>query len=220
MRTALGHGGVTYEIRPFGPDAPPPADDLSRLHAELLPTSPVVALGHRFVESFYYDVLPRRGCMFGAVAYIGDEPAGFVSATQDSDGFLKKGARQQPVRLAWSLLSSVLTEPGCVAAIREAASISAGRRPDAFPSGEVLSFGVRPEFRAQRFVRATGIHVAHDLLHHALRGLRDRNVCRVKAIVDADNLPVQVLLAGSGWELASAQVPGWRVPSLEFVWKT
>jgi hypothetical protein len=205
-----------YELRPFGPEAPPPAGVLASLHAELLPTSPVVALGRRFVEGFYYDVLPRRGCMFGAVAYVDGEAAGFVTATHDSASFMREGVKQRPVRLAWSLFASMLTEPTFVQGLREAVAISSSRA-ELDASGEVLSLGVRPAFRAQGFVRSTGIHVAHDLLRTALGGLRARNVSKVKAIVDADNLAVQLLLSGSGWSLASERVPGWKVPSFEFV---
>jgi ribosomal protein S18 acetylase RimI-like enzyme len=208
-----------YELRPFGPDAPPVAAVLAGLHAELLPTSPIVALGRRFAEGFYYDVLPRRGCMFGAVAYVDGEPAGFVSATHDSDGFVREGAWQRPVKLAWSLFASMLTEPGFVQGMREAVAISA-TRAEVETAGEILSLGVRPAYRALGFVRSTGIQVAHDLLRCALDGLRERNVSKVKAIVDADNLAVQLLLSGSGWSLARDRVPGWRVPSFEFVLAT
>lgn len=220
MRNPSHVSSPTYVVRPFGPAADPPSRDLTRLHAELLPTSPVVALGPRFMEGFYYRFLPLDGHVFGAVAYVDGEPAGFVTATEDSAGFMRAAVRRRAPRAAWSLAASLVTAPRGAQGLLEAMAIDSGRRAETTePIGEMLSLGVRPPFRRVGFVRRTGINVAADLVGHAVRELAARGVPRVRAVVDADNVAVQVFLRALGWELVRGEVPGWRVPSREFEWR-
>ena len=76
---------VDYRIVPFGGGVLPNARHIAELHAELLPRSPLTKLGVGFMERFYYKRLPKQGLIFGAIAYVDGHPAGFVSATYDSD---------------------------------------------------------------------------------------------------------------------------------------
>lgn len=198
-----------------------PARDLARLHGELMPHSPVVLLGPRFMERFYYRVLPEMGLAVGAVAYVDEAPAGFIVATRDSDGFMGQAIRRHWLYLGWLIGTSVLLEPTRIGALWEAVQImrnrtTSERREDA---GELLSFGVLPEFRSARFVRRTGVKISQDLMACALRLLDRQGVQVVRSLVDQDNLDVKLMYRGLGWELSATEVGGWRTPQVEFTWR-
>src|SRR5258705_59311 len=102
---------MSYRLVPFGSGEPGPVCDLARLHTALLPTSPVSLLGSRFMERFYYRVLPRQGLIVGAVAYVGDRAVGFIAATHDSAGFMRSALRRSWMSFGWILGTSVVLAP-------------------------------------------------------------------------------------------------------------
>ena len=209
---------LAYELRPFGAGSRPPAEDLARLHAALLPASPIALLGTGFLNR-YYRCLPQSDCLFGAVAYYDGGPAGFVAATADSDRFLANGLRGDWSTLGWALARALAARPSQAAVLGEAWSIGRTRREAAGrqPVGEILSMGVLPAYRNPGFVRASGLRIAQDLFEKVCVRLRRSGTARVRAIIDADNLPAQFFYRVRGWRLAQRDVPGWRVPSVEFV---
>lgn len=214
---------ATYHTVRFGapgPGAPAPADDLRRLHASLLPTSPIALLGPRFMERFYYRLLPRDGLICGALAYVDGEPAGFIVATQDSAGFMRAGLRRHGLSLLWVVSTSLLASPTRLPAVLEAWRLmrSQPAPPGTGTAGEILSLGVVPEYRGSRFIRESGIQVAIDLLERAVERLRAQGVRQIRAVVDQDNTAAKLFYHGLGWTLSRDSVAGWRTPSVEFLW--
>jgi ribosomal protein S18 acetylase RimI-like enzyme len=209
-----------YRVVPFGNGTAAPADDLHRLHAALLPTSPVLRYGPRFVKHFYYDVLPRDRQIFGWVGYMGDEPIGFVAATVDSAGFMSKALRHHWPRLGWLIGTSLLISPARLRAVWQDVRLMLARGHEPAPdTGEILSLGVRPGYREARFIRETGVHIAQDLMDRALTQLAASGVELIRAVVDADNRAAQISYSASGWELDRRHVQGWSIPSVQFVWR-
>lgn len=196
------------------------AADLAALHAQLLGHSPVALLGPDFMRRFYYTALPQMGLIFGAVAYVDSEPAGFIVATADSAGFMRTGIRRAWWRLGWTMLSSLVRNPARVAAVWEAFGIMRGveQAPSEKPVGELLSFAVLPQFRERRFVARAGLRISQDLLREAMKGLRLAGVTHGRAIVDADNLEARLFYLGNGWTPGLARVPGWAKHTVEFLW--
>lgn len=216
---AKSQGG--YEIREFGSadSAPAPASALAKLHAELLDHSPVVLLGPEFMEEFYYSVLPANELIFGALACVDEQPAGFIVATADAEGFMSQAIRRHAARLAWICAKSVVRSPRRILAMKEAVDIqrnvkSSGYGPEV---GELLSFGVRKDYRSRAFVERTGARIGADLLQVALRQQRDRGKTTLRAIVDKDNLEAQFFYRAQGWRVGQKSVEGWRVPTMEFL---
>ena len=209
-----------YHLLSFGADGPPPARDLARLHAMLLPESPVSRLGSRFVEDFYYRVLPREGLLFGAVAYVDAQPVGFIAATHDRHGFMRTGLERAWPRLLAVLGVSVLSGSTTVRAMWQAAQVRRrrSRGESALDGGEILSLGVLPAYRQPGFVRRSGIRVATDLLDLALGELRARGVQQIGAAVRADNIEAKLFYAGLGWRLDGPRVAG-QPAAVEFVWR-
>ncbi len=211
-----------YRLEPFGLQADEaPSRDLAELHGSLMAHSPVVLLGPRFMERFYYRLLPRMHLMVGAVAYVDGEPAGFIAATRDSDGFMGEAVRRHWAYLLWVLGSSVLMQPTRLGALWEALQIMRNRGTDVRgeAAGELLSFGVLPRFRASKFVRRTGLKISQDLMASALRQLGAQQVTVIRSLVDQDNLDVKLMYRSLGWELSASDVPGWRTPQVEFTWR-
>ncbi len=212
---------VTYRIESFGKDASAPANDLTLLHAELLPGSPITKLGPQFMERFYYTELPRAGYIFGAIAYVDDSPAGFAVTTYDSNGFMKAALRQLWWRLAWEIGTTILLAPRSISSIWEAVAIIRSRTAVESDQleGEILSMGVLPAYLNSQFIRKTGLHIANDLFQEVIKQLQTKDLSLIRSIVDADNLPAQLFYHGLGWTLERGEVSGWKVPVVEFVWR-
>ena len=212
---------MDYRRLPFGSGTVAPVQDLARLHAALLPESPVSQLGRRFMEDFYYRVLPREGLVAGAVAYVDEQPAGFIAATPDRNGFMRSGLRRGWPRALWAVGASVLTAPKSLATLWWAWGAMHSRRPaaDGEPAGEILSLGVLPAYREARFIRQSGLHIATDLLDVAVGGLRGMGIQHIGAAVRADNTEAKLFYAGLGWRLHGPSAAGRGPASVEFRWR-
>ena len=210
-----------YCLLRFGADdVMTPAGDLARLHATLLPESPVSRLGHRFMEDFYYRVLPREGLVFGAVAYVDRQPAGFVAATHDRAGFMRSGMRRFWPRVLWVVGASVLTAPKSLGAVWQAWRVMRSRPAASVGlDGEILSLGVLPAYREPGFVRRSGLRIATDLLDAAVDRLRELGIPKITAAVRMDNAEAKLFYAGLGWTLHRASVQGGGPAALEFRWE-
>lgn len=210
-----------YELREFGfgTISDGQAHDLAELHAAMLAHSPLVLMGPRFVEEFYYGLLPSARLISGAVAYVDNQPAGFIVATDDPNGFMSTAVRRFWLRLAWIVLKSLVASPARLLAMKEAYQIQSnvqdvGYGPEV---GELLSFGVLPDYRSRKFIKNSSLHIATDLLNIAVRQLHDAGKTRFRAIVDKDNLEAQLFYRSSGWSVGLKSVKGWRVPTMEFL---
>ena len=204
-----------YHVVSFGFGRAPDAFDIAELHSELLPASPISKLGSPFMERFYYSVLPREGLIFGAVAYVRGKPAGFVSATADAEGFMGHGVRRAFPQLIYAVASSVLHSPNmALRGIWEALNLMQKRGSG--PSvGEILSLGVRAEFRGADFRERTGVSLASELADLVTANLRKAGVRRARVIIDDDNAPAQRFYQRRGWRRTHDTVPGWTIPSIE-----
>lgn len=192
--------------------------DVSAMHAELLPHSPVVELGQRFMRGFYYRTLPKDGLISGVAGYIDDVPAGFIVYTREPVTFMRSAARRHVFRLGFSLGLAVLSNPMRLKSLNEARSISSELNEDS-RSGEVaelLSFGVLASFRSRSFIKDTGVQLSAALMEAAVGDLRAQGAARVRAVVDQDNLEARMFYLGSGWT-PGEPVTGWKVPTVEFL---
>lgn len=212
---------VEYEIREFGGRVPGKrvASDLARLHGMLLGHSPLVLMGPDFMQSFYYSLLPADGFICGAVAYCDHVPAGFIVATGDANGFMSKATRKHWLRLCWILLKGVIRKPSRLLAMKEASDIQSNVQAQEYGPevGEVLSFGVLPEYRSRKFIKEAGLHLSSDLFDTAIGQLQAIGKSKLRAIVDKDNLEAQFFYRSNGWRVGLKSVEGWSVPTMEFL---
>lgn len=220
MTAEATEGTARYRLATFDETSAAPARDLARLHEALLPESPIPLLGTRFMERFYYSALPRAGSIRGAVAYVGDDAAGFIVVTDD-DGFMTAALARHWTRIGWLIGTSVLADPRRLAYVWEAVQLMRTAPPAEerrAAAGQILSFGVLPAFRELRFVRRTGLKIGVDLLKTGVLALRNRGVRDIRAAVHRDNLEAQLFYRGQGWHVARRGLPGWRVPAVELAW--
>jgi ribosomal protein S18 acetylase RimI-like enzyme len=217
---------VKYEIVTFGAGVVPNTRHIALLHAELLPRSPLTKLGKRFMERFYYKALSKQGLIFGAVAYVDGRPAGFISATYDSDHLLAHAIRWNVFRLAFVGLTT-FPSPRRVMAVAESLGIVKSRQPKADiplekvmggPTGEVLSVGVRKSYRSREFKLKTGLQIGADLMSGVMAGFAKSNVVRARLIIDSKDLVAQSFCRRLGWEPRRRSVPGWHTESSEYLW--
>lgn len=208
----------SYEILKSADWRTSDVENVARLHAELLPHSPVVQLGRLFMERCYYRALPRSGLMSGAIAYVDGQPAGFMAWTMHSAGFMGLAVRRHPLLVTGTLVASVLARPSRLKAIWEGLTIN--EDPSSIDTrrnaAELLSFGVLAPYRSRRFVSETGIRISRDLLEVATADLASRGARSVRAVVDEDNLEARLFYLGSGWQ-PGGPVAGWSKPVVEFL---
>ena len=211
---------MSYRLVAFGSGKGAPVRDLARLHASLLPESPVSLLGRRFMERFYYRVLPHHGLIFGAVAYVGERPAGFVAATRASGGFMRLAMRRSWLSFGWVVATSVILAPRSIGPVWEAGRAIRAQQPGAESEaeGEILSLGVLPGYHELRR-EVSGPRMSADLVGHAVAELGAMGVRSIRAMVKADNVPAKLFYTGLGWTLRRASVPEWRSPTVEFAWR-
>jgi len=172
------------------------------------------------MAGFYYRVLPREGLICGAVAYVAGQPAGFVAATDDRNGFMRAGLRRAWARAGWAVGATMLTAPRSLAAVWQACLVMRSRRQAGDPEreGEILSLGVLPAYREPAFVRKSGLRIGTDLVDLAVGRLRQMGIRTIGAAVSADNTEAKLFYAGLGWRLRRTAVPGWGPEAVEFVW--
>lgn len=212
---------MTVRIRRFDPAIPGMQESISDLHALLLPHSPVALLGRRFMTDFYYDCLAREGLILGNVADVDGKPAGFMIATPDANGFMRAGIARHGIRLVTVLLRSLVTSPRRFGSVWEAWQIMRHLPPASAQqnTGELLSFGILPDYRSAAFVRATGIHIGRALLEETMRLLADSGIDTVRSLVDEDNIAAKLFYHAAGWRPGRSSVRGWKQPVVEFLWR-
>jgi ribosomal protein S18 acetylase RimI-like enzyme len=203
---------VTFHRRCLGAKE---IEHVTALHTELLPRSPVVLLGRGFMQRYFYRFLPSEGYITGAIAYVDGEPAGFITATDDPSGFMRAAFRRHWLRISLLVGGAMLGNPGRLSVVIEALHINRGLIGVSrqINTGELLSMGVREEFRSGGFVERTGIRLSDDLLGTALFSLRQGGVRRVRAVVDTDNMEARLFYRVRGWT-SSGAATGWRVSSV------
>lgn len=212
---------MTCDYRVFDKDSPADVESLALLHAALLPHSPVALLGERFMKEFYYGELPGLGMISGVVAYIDQKPAGFIVATQDPAGFMMQGVREKFFKLLFLMIKLVILEPRRIFSIWEALQIMRNLPESAKDSGvgELLSFGVLPEYVKRKIQKAIGHNMSGVLVEKAVDLLAQQKCNEVRAVVDEDNVAAKMFYHGMGWQVSQEKVEGWKVPTMQFVCK-
>jgi ribosomal protein S18 acetylase RimI-like enzyme len=213
---------TAYEIVPFDCGHLPTAADLARLHCQLLPNSPISLLGPLFAKAFYYKLLPQQGLIWGAVAYVGRQPVGFIVATHDPENFMGQALRRHWLYLLWIVALSVLQNPiPRLAAVWEALQIMRHLPTLTIPDreAELLSFGVLENYRFATYGRQSGHHISGDLLNLLQQRLQALGLPSIRAVVDVDNTAGRSFYRRVGWQLRRHGIAGWRIPSVELVWR-
>jgi len=208
-----------YEI--FDCDNISDSKSLAYLHRKLLPHSPVALLGEGFMENFYYSDLPRLGLIRGFTVFVNDKPAGFIVATEDPSGFLMEGLKKKWLKLMIVMIKAIAQEPSRLSSVWEAYQIisklpSSAKKLD---SGELLSFGVLPEYSKITMQKSLGQNISKVLVEMTVEQLVKNNCTEIRAVVDKDNLVAKMFYHGLGWAVSDEIVNGWKVPTMQFVWK-
>ena len=176
-------------LLPLDPTDATAVEHMARLHAELLPGSPIARLGRRFMTRFYYRSLVAEGLLGCYLDYVDGQPAGFIACTAQPTRFMIEGLRRHWLYLPAVLLLEIVTDPRRLRVILW--TLQYMRRGAGTPAepgeGEILSFGVVSEFRTPRFVRRSGRRVSWELFMRARDYYRVAGVERYRAVVQSDN---------------------------------
>lgn len=163
-------------------------DHVARMHSTLLPDSPIARLGPFFVRHFYYGTLVADNLVNCRVAYIGDTPVGFMSFTHRPSTFMAEGLRRHWLRLAGVLLWTALADPRRIGVMLWTFGLMRQRIGAPVPGeGEMLSFGVEPEFRGASGAQRTGRRISVELFDAARADLHALGVDRCCLVVRKEN---------------------------------
>src|SRR4029453_17892935 len=111
LQSGLVSARMSTGLRRLDPSDLRQVDAVSRLHATLLPASPVAALGPAFPRRFYYRTFVEDGLVVCDLFYDRETPAGFVAYTKFGSGFVLRGMRRHWFSLSVHLMRSVLFHP-------------------------------------------------------------------------------------------------------------
>jgi hypothetical protein len=201
---------VEYRLADFSASEAPDSAALAQLHQTLLPDGALPRMGLGFLRHFYYTVLPREGLIFGSLAYVDGHAAGFCVNTPYPGAYMSMGIRKHPLRFAWRAGLSAVAHPGGVAA-----SLRARKRMQATASSQTTSasrrffeglfLGVAPVYTHPKFIRATRILVARDLMLRTLDQCRRYGVRELRAGVMRDNVGALMLHLNTGGKIEREQ---------------
>lgn len=187
-------------IRPLDPRNPHDLEAVTRMHAALIPQSPVCRLGAEFMEKFYYRKLVEDGLIHCDLYVHEGTPAGFIAYTEIPSRFMSEGLRHHWLYLAGVMARSIFRHPQRVGAVLKALTImgSRTRKKGTSREGEMLSLGVLPEFRNPEFIRRTGKRIPSALFEHARTYFRNQGVVDIYLLVEAENKPALMLYRAMG----------------------
>ena len=175
------------------------SEHAARLHAVLLPDSPIARLGPVFMTHFYYGTLVRDNLLRCYLAYVGDSPAGFISFTDRPATFMAEGLRRHWLHLAGVLARAVVADPRRIGVMLWTFGLMRRRTRAPEPGeGELLSFGVLPEFRGVPFVQRTGRRIGAELFAAACDDLHALGADRFRAVVAKDNAAALMFYQAQG----------------------
>jgi hypothetical protein len=176
-------------VKSLVPTDPRQVQEVSQLHAKLLPDSPVVGLGSTFLESFYYKTLVADSLVWCDLSYHDGVAAGFIAYTDRPKDFMSRGLRHHWPWLAMLLAGSVARHPTRGKTILQVLAMMRSRKQElpGGTGGEILSFGVLPAFRGMEFTRRTGRRISMDLFDSASEFFRGRNIQSFRMLVAASN---------------------------------
>jgi len=191
------------QTRPLDPANPAAIEAAVRLHGALLPDSPVSRLGPAFMRWFYYRTLVQDKLVCCDLSYVGGAPAGFIAYTKYSSDFMALGFRRHWLHLAGVMGVAALRHPPVVREVLRVVSLMLRRKQQAarVVQGEILSFGVLPEYRSVEFVRRTGWRISLELYERAKKYFQDEGVPSFRMLVQAENRETLLFYSALGCQL-------------------
>jgi hypothetical protein len=154
-----------------------------------LPDTMAARLGERFNALYFRSVLEERHC-FTDGYFVDGRLVGFLAYSATASAMLRAVVQRHRLGFAMATLIGLLRSPATLGAVLRIAMSILARRPE--PGSEIeaemLSLGVRPEFRGRRDVDGRIVRVAHELVQHAFGVLRASGASRVKAFVKLEEI--------------------------------
>lgn len=187
-------------------------EEIAHLHREYLSDSPVVRFGYRFLRDFYYDALVRDGLVGASICKADGKMVGFISYAMEPLGFMTRGVRHHPLRLARVMAMSVLARPATARDIATVMTMMRERRGERETgamegTGEVLSLVADREYRA--YVPPGGeSRLAVRMFEHAVEVFRENGIQRIHLLVQPENMESNLFCASMGCEFEKITTAG------------
>ena len=163
-------------------------EEVSKLHHHLLPHSPIPQLGKGFMNNFYYKDLVRQN-IIKCLVYIEKETVvGFVVTTKYPQNFMSKGIIRSPIKLASTLIISILKKPVRLLIVLKIILLALARGSSNIPgkTTEIISIGVKKEFR-NHVISNSSLKISSLIFLEILNSLKSRNEKFLQAITEKNN---------------------------------
>lgn len=208
------------QIERLNPDNSDDVAGVTYLHANYLDDSPVLLMGERFLEDFYYTSLVRDELVHVVICKHEGKIVGFISYTEDPFRFIARGMRKHFLRLCWITVRSVIARPSLLADVFSVLRVSSDRSSetpkDQEHIGEVLSLVAHPDFQKKKpeggESRMTVRLFEEAAAHYAAAGFR-----KVRLNVKPENRASNIFCSVMGCTLAKITVDG--VPFHQFTYE-
>ena len=164
---------------------------IADLHLELLNFGPFAQLGRDFIRDIAYKVNMKEGLMTTELCEFNGSPVGFVAYVSDSINFHRKSVAKYFPTISVALFRSILQEPSRFFKLFRIAKLMIARKSevpeDDCQLGEVICVAAKPEFLTHEFIKKYKHKISKTLIEHAVNNLKQKDVSKVRMIVDEDN---------------------------------
>ena len=131
-----------YELRPLDPESLEMLEEAADMHMRVLPRSPFTAMGRRWLSHFYFRILPGRKDIVCTVCYRDEKPVGFLMATTNREGGVRRALQRHWFDVVTSLAASLVESPRRLSAASEALTALWLRKSG--PQIDILAIAVPP----------------------------------------------------------------------------
>lgn len=183
----------------YDPGNPEHVDAIARLHAELLPDSPIPRLGNIFMKKFYYKKLVEAGIIRCELFKSGGRYAAFSVWTEFPYTFMEKGKKRFFASLCSIVFLCLLQNPLRVKVVLEVMRQVSGRKAieDDGVSGEYLSLGILPEAAQERDER-TGLRIPEMMFESVIRYFKAHGFKEILLMIRKTNKKSQMFYHSFG----------------------
>jgi hypothetical protein len=209
---------VASGIVPLDPRSTESVAAAVELHAALLPTSPVIRIGPEFASRIYYGQLVERGILSCDLYFVDRQPAGFIAYTVLDRQRMLRFLVSRALPLGLIGVRAVLQDPTRLSLVSEAVTAMRYRqhREGKRYQGEILSFGVLPEFRSRAFIQTSGQRISHALFTRAKDFFSQQRVNGFRMMVQADNVETLLFYHALGCRVDGGGAKNGGVVSVAF----
>jgi len=171
-----------YKIIPVSTEL---ISEIARLHAIVMPHSPISELGWEFMTQVYFPTLLQEGHGEAVIAYYKGKPVGMTAYAFDSHSFYTALGRKR-IKIIKAVAKEIKRDLSTLSTVIRATRFyfQKNTEPTSEIPAEHLAIIVLEEYRASDFVRKNRLYFARDLFHSAMESMRSKGINKFRLFTD------------------------------------